>query len=122
MELPFNFYHGLLTQQKNANNVNNNVNMNTNIFNQYNEAQHVITPEFFTQVFTLLASLNYLEQFKLQENLFTTTATTTPINQSLQATSPYQTSLGSTRYGDTLAPIKYELDETSCVRNVFELF
>ena len=118
MELPFNFYHGLLTQQKNANNVNNNVNMNTNIFNQYNEAQHVITPEFFTQVFTILASLNYLEQFKLQENLFTTT----PINQSLQATSPYQTSLGSTRHGDTFAPIKYELDETNCVRNVFELF
>jgi hypothetical protein len=47
-----------------------NVNMNMNIFNHYNEAQHVITPEFFTQVFTILASLNYLEQFKLQENLF----------------------------------------------------
>jgi hypothetical protein len=118
MELLFNYYHGLLTQQKNTNNINNNMNMNMNISNQYNEAQHVITPELFTQVFTLLASLNYLEQFKLQENIFTTT-TTTPINQSIEATSPYQTSLGSTRYGDTLVPIKYELDKTNCVRNIF---
>ena len=125
MELLFNYYHGLLTQNQTLKNTNtsttttNNNNNNLNNTNcQYNEVQQVITPEFLTHFFTLLANLSYLEQFKSQENNYTSTSS---INQSIITPSPYQHSLASTHCDDALASIKCESDEINCVSSVFSI-
>jgi hypothetical protein len=113
MELLFNYYHGLLTQQQTVKNGNNIFNSNTNN-RQYNETpQQILTPEFLAHFFSLLASLNYLEQFKSEENRFNNAS---PINQPIIATSPYQIPIGSIqRHDDALATIKCEPNEVNCV-------
>ena len=117
MELLFNYYHGLLTQQQTLKNENNifNSNNNNNNNRQYNETPlQIFTPEFLAQFFSLLASLNYLEHFKSEENRASYNAS--PINQPILATSPYQIPIGSIyRCDDTLATIKCEPNEVNCV-------
>jgi hypothetical protein len=98
MEL-FNYYHGLLSQQSLINAKNNGNNNNMQRYHDHyhhQQPQHelfsntnanFLTPEFLTQLFSLLTNLNYIELFK-QENLNLNQLTSSSINSTFYCPPP----------------------------------